>query len=66
MTRIPEPHTHLATAGPLNQLENVVLHFVSVRPQTQRAQAELKSESRSMCSLNYDQTVLNLAGLITH
>ena len=52
-TGIPAPHTHLATAGPLNQLENVVLHFVSVRPQTQRAQAELKNES----SLNSDQTV---------
>lgn len=52
-TGLPAPHTHLAAAGPLDQLENVVPHFVSVLPQTQRAQADLENES----SLNSDQTV---------
>ena len=52
-TGIPAPRTHLAAAGPLGQLENVIRHFVSVHPQTQRALAV----RAAACSLDYDQTV---------
>lgn len=47
---VSPPHS----SGGLMEVENFLLHFVSVRPQSKRAQTDLESQS----SLNSDQTVL--------
>lgn len=61
--QVSQPPTHLAAAGLLNQLENCVLQFVSVHPQTRRAQKD--HECRH--ALNKLQSnCLNLSMLVTH
>lgn len=47
------PRTHLVAADLLNHLENFVPNFVSMRPQTHKAQTDLESKSESCC-LNSD------------
>ena len=58
------PHTHLVAAWLLNQLQVFVLLFVSVHPQTERAQTDLECERCCMlCKLQ--SNCINLAVLIT-